>query len=374
MYLPSFSAPPRHPTCPIMATTPTPSANPAPNLLGDPHAIPDSDFPQEGDYAEQLHFLLHYAVLAPSVLNTQPWRFAVERNIVRLYANRSRQLQHLDPDGRELTISCGAALFNLRVAARHFRCGTESYPFPVADQPDLLAALVLHGEANPTDEDERLFRAIRHRRTNRHAYAEGSIPESLLAALEAAAEHEGARLVAFTGAEEKEAVARLVEEGVRLHGTDPRIVSEIDAWLRPKGDPRRDGVSDEVKGAWDRLAQVRTPASRVAAGKHRLVATSPAVLVLVTEADGPVDWLAAGQALGRVLLTAAARDLQASYVNQPVEVPTLRQELAERIGGGFPQVVFRVGFPVQHEGTRRRHMQDVLFHDAEDSPIGHSEV
>ena len=334
-------------------------------MLGDPHAIPDTAFPADGSPAEQLRFLLHYAALAPSVLNTQPWRFAVEDNLVRLYADRARQLRHLDTDGRELTVSCGAALLNLRVAARHFQCGTEVHPFPVAEQPDLLAALVLHGTVEPTEADERLFHAITQRRTNRHPFAEGPVPEKVLAALERAAREEGGRLLMLTGTGEKESVARLVEEGIRLQGNDPRIAAELDAWLRPSGDPRRDGVSDDVQGAWDRQARVRTPTSSVAVGKRELVAQAPAVLILTTDTDGPADWLATGQALGRVLLTAAALDLQASYVNQVVEVAALRRELAGLLGGGFPQVVFRIGFPAQHEGTPRRHMQDVLIQDAE---------
>lgn len=350
---------------PTPRQTASPSRATSPNVLGDPHAIPDTDFPSDGDPADQLRFLLHYAALAPSVLNTQPWRFAVERDLVRLYADRSRQLRHVDPDGRELTVSCGAALLNLRVAARHFGCGTEAYPFPVADHPEILAALILHGAVAPSDEDERLFRAITRRRTNRHPFAEGDVPGDLVAALEGAAREEGVRLVALTGTEEKEAVARLVEEGIRTQGKDRVIVEELDAWLRPRSDPRRDGVSDEVQGVWDRLTTIRTPASSVAAGKGKLVVASPAVLVLTTDADEPTDWLAAGQALGRVLLTATTRGLQASYVNQPVEVAALRKKLAGIVGGGFPQVVFRVGYPARHEGTPRRHMQDVLLHDGE---------
>ena len=349
----------------LSPTSPAPSAPRDAHVLGDPRAIPDINFPSTGAFADQLRFLVHYAALAPSVLNTQPWQFAVERNLVRLYADRTRQLRRLDPEGRELTVSCGAALLNLRVAARHFRLGTDVYPFPVAKQPDVLAALVVHGAVVPTEEDEQLFRAIPQRRTNRHPFADGAIPDDVTSTLAQAAEAEGARLVVLTGAEEKGAVARLVEAGIRSQARDPKIVAELDAWLRPKGDPRRDGVSDAVQGVWDRHAQSRPPASTLAISKRELVANAPAVLVLATGTDTPADWLAAGQALERVLLTAATRGLQASYINQPIEGDALRGELAGLIGGGAPQVVFRMGFPARHEGTPRRHMQDVLRHDDE---------
>src|SRR5690242_4716936 len=67
---------------------------------------------------DRLRAALGYAVLAPSSHNTQPWRFALREDSVEVYADRSRALRVVDPDGRELAISCGAALFHLRLAMR----------------------------------------------------------------------------------------------------------------------------------------------------------------------------------------------------------------------------------------------------------------
>jgi len=85
-----------------------------------PWNVSAGDFPEDGDAAERLTFLLRYAVLAPSGHNTQPWLFCVRDDIVDLYGDRAQALAVVDPDDRELTISCGAALFNLRVALRRF--------------------------------------------------------------------------------------------------------------------------------------------------------------------------------------------------------------------------------------------------------------
>ncbi|MDX1421368.1 MAG: nitroreductase family protein, partial [Rubricoccaceae bacterium] len=170
----------------------------------------------------------------------------------------------------------------------------------------------------------------------------------------------GARLAVLTRAEDREAVAALVEEGIRLQGNDPAIAGEIRQWLRPEGDPRPDGVPDAEQGPWDRRSAVRTPSDVLATRTRTLIASSPAVLVLATSADTPPAWLAAGQALAHVLLDAADRGLFASYVNQPVEVERLRPVLAARAGGGFPQVVFRVGYPERREGTPRRPLDDLL--------------
>lgn len=90
------------------------------SLAADPRTITQADFPRTGSRAEQWQFLLNYALLAPSEYNTQPWLFHVHEDSVAFYADRSRRLPVLDPENRELLISCGAALLNLRLALRHF--------------------------------------------------------------------------------------------------------------------------------------------------------------------------------------------------------------------------------------------------------------
>ena len=329
-------------------------------LPNDPRDVAEADFPRDGTPADRLRFLLNYAVLAPSLLNSQPWRFVVEADAVRLYADRRRQLRVLDPEGRALTVSCGAALFHLRVAARHFGYAPAVEVLPAPEEPDLLATVALSGPHAPGEADRRLFRAIALRHTNRLPFAATPVPPEDTAALVAAARAEGVRLAVLDTDDARAAVAALVEEGIRVEGADPAVVEEIGRWLRPEGDPRRDGVPDAAQAAWDRRTTVRTPAAYLAAHTRALLEASPAILVLATDADAPAAWLAAGQALAHVLLVAADRGLFASYANQPVEVARLRPALTALAGGGFPQVVFRVGYPERREGTPRRPVADVL--------------
>ena len=339
---------------------PTTTSRPAPTPSDGPRAITDADFPLGTPLDNQLRFLLNYAVLAPSVLNTQPWRFVVEDHKVYLYADRSRQLETIDPDGRELTISCGAALFHLRVAAYHYGFESAFHSVPDPADSDLLATFSLTNPRRATDDDESLFRAILVRRTNRRPFAETPVPADVVDVLERVAREEGARLAVLTTEKEKEGVAELVEEGIRLGGEHPEVAAEIRKWLRPNEDPRRDGVPDREQGNWDRRSDVRAPSSVIAPRKRELVRNSPAVLVLAPDTDDPNAWMAAGQALAHVLLVAADRGLSASYMNQPVETELLRLKLSKLIGGGFPQLVFRVGYPSYREGTPRRSVQDVL--------------
>ena len=88
-----------------------------------PWHVSEAGFPQQGSRSEQFRHLLHYAVVAPSGHNTQPWLFRVTNDAVELFADRTRALPIVDPADRELTMSCAAALGQLRLAIRHCRVG-----------------------------------------------------------------------------------------------------------------------------------------------------------------------------------------------------------------------------------------------------------
>ena len=325
-----------------------------------PRAATDADFPTGAPLAEQLEALLNWAVLAPSVMNTQPWRFAIEEEAVLLFADRTRQLTHVDPEGRELILSCGAALFTLRLAARHFGFATVVERVPDPDRPDLLARVRLAGAARATDHEEALFRAVKHRHTNRRRFADTPLPSGLLRFLQNAAEAEGARLTVVEKREAKAEIGALVGEAVRLQGADRAMADELHTWLRGNQDPRVDGVPDRVQAGLDRVSYLRSDPSRFARQAETLAATAPALLLLSTPDDSPLAWIQAGEALQHVLLSAALHEVSASYLNQPVEVPSLRGRLAAFAGGGRPHVLFRVGFAADLSGSERRGVRDVL--------------
>jgi hypothetical protein len=162
-------------------------------LLDDPWQVDSANFPEKGSTRDKLSFLLNYAALAPSILNTQPWRFRITSDAVALFADTSRRLPITDPDMRELTISCGAALLNLRVAARSFGYDLACATFPDTGQPELLAQARLRRIAT-TPTDRRLRDAITARRTIRGAFADQLLPKELTDALSRASNHEGATL------------------------------------------------------------------------------------------------------------------------------------------------------------------------------------
>ena len=177
-----------------------------------PRAVTDADFPTDGPTEAQLAVMLSWAVQAPSVLNTQPWRFHVAGERVEVFVDRARQLRTVDPEGREAVISCGAALFTLRLAARHYGFATLVEAPGPDDDPDLIAGLRLAGPAQATDEEEALFRAVKRRHTNRDPYAAFAVPRAVLDAARGAARDEGTVLHVVSDSADKQAAAKAKAE------------------------------------------------------------------------------------------------------------------------------------------------------------------
>ena len=322
--------------------------------------------------AERLRFLLGYAVLAPSRHNVQPWIFEIEGEEARLYADFRRVLHVSDPRDRELVIACGAAVFNLRVAAAHFGYATSTEILAAGRRDGLLARLRLEERRTPTAEEEMLFGAIPRRRTNRLPLDSRELARGLVADL---AREAGVAGAALRPVEEKErrAVAELVAEGDRLQWADSRFRSEVAAWSRSNVSHRPDGVPGFAHGMGNAASVVQPLLVRIAdAGPaeaerdRRRAMVTRALLVLCTHGDEPRDWLAAGEALQRVLLRATASDLYASYFSSPLEVPGLRRELRLALGEtGCPQVMFRLGYGLEVRPMPRRPVSDVLRSVAE---------
>jgi nitroreductase len=332
-------------------------------------AISETGYPKDAPVDERLRFLLGYAVLAPSGHNAQPWLFRIRKGSVELHADRTRGLAVADPDDRELTLSCGCALYHLRIAIRRFGHRPETIAFPEPDDPDMLARVRPGVAVAPAEEDIALFRAIPHRRTNRKAFEPRPVEEATLAALSAAAAAEGAWLLVVRDPERRLALANLIAEGDRVQGADRGFRREMSAWAHPNRARSRDGLPGYVYGTGD-LAHFVGPSvlrtfearSGQAAQGADLAVGSPALAVLGTPDDSPESWLAAGQALGRLLLRARVDDVHASYLNQPIEIPDLRLRLREALGlSGTPQQVLRFGYGPEVPPTPRRAIEDVLL-------------
>jgi nitroreductase len=309
-----------------------------------------------------LRACLEDAVAAPSVHNTQPWRFRVDGSTIEILADRGRRLEVLDPHGRELFLSLGAAILNLRVAmlARGRLPVMRLLPEPA--EPDLVARISLGPPTQPPATAAMLAAAIPRRHTNRQPFTEIPVSAEALADLTAAAEAEQARLV-VTDAATRDAVLDVVRIAEQRRRHDPAYWRELSEWTRPGGE-RHDGVPPEAFGPWDALETVPIrdfsvvrPARRRKPAPFERV---PTIAVLYTAGDTAHEWLRGGQALERVLLTATVRGLASTIMTQPVEVPHLRALLRDGAAGHAAQAVLRFGYGPFSAASGRRPLEEVL--------------
>ena len=315
--------------------------------------------------------------------NTQPWKFSPRRDGIDLLADPDRMLSALDPAGRELVISCGAALFGLRLGLRRLgrlpviECQHESA------QPWLLASVGVAGQTPPTRAESDMIAAVPHRHTHRGPFAPGEVPSRLLATLATDARAEGCTLLPIVDPAVITHLDVLVRKAAAEQRASAEISAELSRWVRAAGSPARDGVP-----AWARLAAAADPAyqegtrateglggagaesagERLARRDFGLPGTEDdggappsATMVLLTPGDTRPDWLRAGQALDRVLLRAAARWVFARLQSQPLESPGLRDQVRALVGyGGYPQMLLQFGRSNIAPATPRRPHSELL--------------
>lgn len=326
-------------------------------------------YPLESGPAARLRAAVGFAVMAPSSHNSQPWRFHLAGDTLELRADRTRALAVSDPDDRELTMACGAALYNLRVTLDYFGEQYRLECFPEPDDADLLARLRLIGVPQPGERDPTFFRAIPRRRTNRQPFQDLPVPDLLLARARSNADAEGAWLQTLTGEEDRVELAEIIAEADRRQMADRHFRRELAAWLHSNRSASRDGMPGYAHGAGDLASSLAPVVIRtfdlghgIAARDRQLALGSPVIAVLWTESDAPRDWLAAGQSLERVLLQLTADGVAVSYLNQAIEVPELRTRVGRLLQReGSPQLILRLGFGRLARPTQRRHIDDCLI-------------
>lgn len=309
------------------------------------------------------------AVRAPSIHNTQPWRFRLGEDRIDLYADRTRQLSIVDPGGRALLVSCGGALLLARIALQNagFAVSTQRTP-DVADR-DHLATLTIIGKSRPSAQTAALVAAAAGRRTDRRPFADRPVDEQTVAELDAAAVAEGAILQPVTGHDERLDLIVAVGRADEVEAADPEYQEELRRWSGRPADAVEGVPVTAVPHLEGRRSDVELRDFEVAA-PGTLPATAPeqveraAMFLLATDGDGPADRLRAGEALARVLLTAARLGLAVSPYTQPLEVAGTMGLLHRILGGyGQPQIVLRVGWPVSGElppPTGRRPVDEVI--------------
>jgi nitroreductase len=309
------------------------------------------------------------ALLAPSIHNTQPWRWRVAAPALELRASRDRQLAATDPLGRLLTISCGAALHHARVALSAEGIASTVERFPDDRDPELLARITATGRGAADPAAVRALETIRARHTDRRPVAERPVDPAALTALAQVARNEGTHLHVLPPDGVLD-LASAAARAQRVESLDPDFVEELAYWVGGTNTPSV--ASSSATGAGETLGlpadvipatppQTTVPGRDFGHGGTLPIAESPvggghdrsaAYAILYGDEDAPGAWLRAGEALSAVWLAAIQRDLSVLPLSAVVEVEATRATLRHLLSDlGEPLLVLRVGVhdPVQPE-------------------------
>ncbi|HET7017172.1 MAG TPA: hypothetical protein VFI65_24830 [Streptosporangiaceae bacterium] len=330
------------------------------------------DLPSASSTAEEIaQFVVEAAVNSPSVHNTQPWWFYGTDHEIGIHADDERTLAVADPDGREMMISCGAALFTARVAMRYIGLVPEVKVFPEQGLSNLVARINWEDEMPPIDYERDLFDEIPRRRTHRGGFDPEPLPETIHSALMNEVSKEGAALVILGDKARRNALAGIVEAGEYATRTNSARARELAKWAPGPSSARRDGVPPTSYPARPDRIEPNFPARDFAhghgwglqpAGDGGPVFSAGTVAILATAADRPEDWVGAGQALQRMLLYATYCGLSAALHSQPLEIPQLRDFVRDQFcDGAYPQLVVRLGVTDRAAISVRRPVDEVLF-------------
>ena len=314
----------------------------------------------------EMRDLVRYAILAPNGHNTQPWRFTITPGQITIRPDLSRRTPVVDPDDHHIFVSLGCAAENLALAAaaRGFQgdpvfddSGAGSINFAYQPAPSLGSVL---------------FDAIPRRQSTRADYDGRKVSAADLATLAAAARIPGVDMAIITDQPDMDRVRDLVVAGNSAQMADPAFVRELKSWLRFS--PRHaietgDGLYSVTSGnpalpewlgprAFDMMVTADSENDRYASQLR----SSSGVAVFFGQRDDREHWVLAGRACQRFALQATALGLKQAFINQPVEVPLLRPELAALVGmaGRRPDIVMRFGFGPLLPYSARRPVSAVL--------------
>ena len=311
---------------------------------------------------EDFDGVVRVATLAPSMHNTQPWRFRQSDGAIELSLDPERQLRVADASGWASRVGCGAALFNLRLALAVRGTPGRVTLAPDTDDPYLLARVTLGERRAPLPSELRLHHAIALRHSNRMPFIDKPVPADVRAALTAAARAEDARLDLLIHPAAVEETADLLHTAQRALEREPAYRDEMAAWIRADGSAS-DGVTRSAGGpapAPDELLRRRDFGGRELAGQLDY-GRDPLLAVLSTATDWAADQVQAGQALQRVLLTAADIGLSASLFSQPIEVKPVRDQLRLALAHRQePQMLMRFGYAIPAPRSPRRPVTEVV--------------
>ena len=322
--------------------------------------------------AMNLKELIHYANLAPSGHNTQPWKFSVNDNVIRIYPDFSRRLPVVDPDDHALYISLGCALENLTIAANAKGLDAAVCYFPQDEESECIrVSLSASGDRRCED----LFIAIPNRQSSRRQYDQKAVPETHIQTLIAANPRESVKLSTFTMADQElETIIDLVKEATRIQFRDREFVAELLSWIRftrKELNDSQDGLTAEVMGfpfvpRWlgsfilKTFAKPESEASKT----EKLLRSSSLLMIFISKGNERRHWVDLGRTFQTVALTATSLGLAHAHLNMPCEVESVRQKLSAFLGlkhDEQPLLTIRFGYAEACPRSPRRPVDELIL-------------
>jgi nitroreductase family protein len=302
-------------------------------------------------------------IRAPSLHNSQPWRFRLRDGAIEVLADPRDHLSMADRIGWAVRIACGAAVFNARLALLANGTPADVRLRPDPADPVVMAAL-RPGQPRPATYLERdLFAVVGRRRSSREPFWPDPVPADVRMRLVDAARAEGAWLELLIGMTALSGFAQIAQSAEKVLRRDPAYQTRLSQWVRTEA--AGDGVpvlaAARASEPQDLLPQ-RAYSDRPRA-PGRDFEPEPLIAILGSTGDTATDQINAGQALQRVLLTATDAGLANSMISQPIEVTGAREQLSRSLGRrtGTPQMALRIGYGQPGSPTPRLDPAQVIL-------------
>ena len=320
----------------------------------------------------QMKEMVRYATLAANGHNTQPWKFAIKESAIEIHPDYARRLPVVDPGDRELWISLGCALENLLIAARAGGFATQvTYPDAAQDAAPEAADFIHVRLTTDTRQSSPLFDAIPLRQNTRSEY-DGQFPKSTdLEQVQALPLEPGVALRFATTKPDLETMLEYVNQGNLSQYADKAFIEELIYWLRfnkKEALTSLDGLYSRCSGnpevpRW--LGQIfvaGTKPQQQADADAKKLRSSPAAVVIASESDTKSAWVRAGQVYERLALKMTSLNIKSAFLNQPIEIATIRSQFQSALGLGanLPQLLMRFGYADAMPRSLRRPVEAVL--------------
>lgn len=338
---------------------------------------------RETDY-KGIPDLLKWAVLAPSSHNTQPWQFSVDGNSIVVSPDLKRRLEVSDSANRQLYISLGAAVANLKVAAHYF--GWEIAEVIEEHDGVVTKKIGLQPDYKRTPEDETLFKAITERVSNRRSHQSRAIPQEMHEAVNRFTDDLNLQVEIVEDKERLAKVGELTGEGEQESFSDINFRAELEKWVRPSTTENYDGmpISSLVspsgimpnffieKGFWA-VVKSGIGSGEAARITKKLISQQTAAVGMISASDNPESWMKAGELFEKIALKATSLGLSISVLAVLIETGEFHKDLQEVVGlKERPQMMFRLGYPSAEAPLSPRWRAEKLTE--RDSLVGDVEV